>query len=334
MKDLFTGALGRLNNHGGSKIYTTPNTILVPPEYEIEIGEHGNFISCTLDGRLWLFEDRIIALKWNKEAGKMEYAASKSFSDENFVARGRDWILTDSSVIQVTDSSPYIFHETHNEDVTPMEHFYSLLPALDGFQIVKNFLIRKPNADYENLMYPILTANIFLIPYGEDVWGKISNKIGLVTITNEDNNYSLDISQEYSTSDSNITGIAFLGDSLYGFQNDGNNKGLCLSSQNLNLYSFEKAAWEILSENTGKIYFDMFNNKGLTLHEKGMELLPDKKSIECNTLAQWIAPSKELHYISDDVLISAFSNTVLATNLNSEFYREILKNKELSIYKK
>ena len=36
MKDLFVGGLVRLNNHGGSRMFTTPHTINVPPEYSDE----------------------------------------------------------------------------------------------------------------------------------------------------------------------------------------------------------------------------------------------------------------------------------------------------------
>ncbi|MBR1486669.1 MAG: hypothetical protein IJ597_05380 [Synergistaceae bacterium] len=75
IKDLFSGSLGKLNNHGGSRIYTTPNTILVPPEYEIDIGAHGDFVSCSLDGRLWLFQKsrffhHLIVLRWDAEINK------------------------------------------------------------------------------------------------------------------------------------------------------------------------------------------------------------------------------------------------------------------------
>jgi len=331
IKDLFTGSLGKLNNHGGSRIYTTPNTILVPPEYEVDIGEHGDFISCSLDGRLWLFKNKIIALKWNEETGRMEFSASRSFNNNQFIARGLDWILTKTYIIQYNNGK--IVVEAHKiKDIQPMENFYSLLPALDGFQIIKGYLIRKPGAEHTDLVYPVENAGIFLIPNGSEIWGKKNNSIGEVTIILANKNkYELEIINTYST-DENITGIIFLNGILYGFINDENNKGLCYSSQILNLYSFDLDEWETLSEATGKIYFDVFNQKALALHDKGMEILPDRKKVECNALEQWIAPSKELHYVSNNIIVSAFSDKVLATNLILKYYRSLLKaNKELPI---
>ena len=329
IKDLFSGSLGRINNHGGSRIYTTPNTILVPPEYEIDIGEHGDFVTCSLDGRLWMFKDKIIALKWNQEIGKMEYATTRSFNSPNFIARGRDWILTSTHIIQYFEESPYIIVENHGiESLQPMEEFYSLLPPIQGFQIIKGYLIRKPGSDYKKLVYPVSNENIFLTFHDDEIWGKGSTNVGIVTISDE---FEFEINTIYTTSDANITGIAFLRNSLYGFQIDSQSKGLCYSSQDLNLYSFESGTWSTLSEETGKIYFDPFTEKGLALHKKGMELLPDNKKVECNALHQWIAPNKELHYISDDIVISAFNETVLATNINSGFFRNILNNKILPL---
>ena len=329
MKDLFSGSLGRLNNHGGSRIYTTPNTILVPPEYEIDIGEHGDFVTCSLDGRLWMFKDKIVALKWDQEIGKMEYATTRSFNSPNFIARGRDWILTSTHIIQYFEESPYIIVESHGiESLQPMEEFYSLLPPIQGFQIIKGYLIRKPGSDYKNLVYPVSNENIFLTFHNSEIWGKGSTNVGIVTISDE---FEFEINTIYTISDANITGIVFLYDGLYGFQIDLQSKGLCYSSQNLNLYSFESDAWSMLSDETGKIYFDPFNKKGLALHEKGMEILPERNIVECKALEQWIAPKKEFHNISDDIIISAFKKTALVTNINSGFYRSLLQNKELSM---
>ena len=287
IKDLFSGSLGKLNNHGGSRIYTTPHTILVPPEYEIDIGEHGDFVSCSLDGRLWLFTNKIIALKWNEETGKMEFSTSRSFNNDVFIQRGIDWILTLKYIIQYNEGR--ILVEAHKiNGLQPMEKFYSLLPALDGFQIIKGYLIRKPGAEHKELVYPINNTGIFLTPKGSEIWGKNSNYAGQVTIQKKNNNYEyeLNIASTYAV-DGNITGISFLGDKLYGFQLDENHQGLCYASQNLNLYSFAYGEWETLSEATGKIYFDVFNHKAIALHDKGMEILPDRKKVECNALEQW-----------------------------------------------
>ena len=341
IKDLFTGSLGKLNNHGGSRIYTTPNTILVPPEYEVDIGKHGDFVSCTLDGRLWLFKDKIIALKWNEETGKMEFSASRSFNNNQFIARGIDWILTKTYIIQYNDGK--IVVEAHKiKDIQPMENFYSLLPAIDGFQIIKGYLIRKPGAEYEKLIYPIENNFDFLTFKNNEVWFIQGENIGkLEIVLNEKDEYNsqgvklyfkFNTEKKYSNKRTFCSNIIFLDDDLYGFQSDENNKGLCYCTQELFLYSYTKFRYKDVSDIRGKIYFDVFNQKAIVLHDKGMEILPDEKKIECNALEQWIAPSKELYYVSNNIIISAISNKVLVTNLTSKFYRSLLKaNKELPL---
>jgi len=349
MKDLFSGSLGKLNNHGGSRIYTTPHTILVPPEYEVDIGTHGDFVSCSLDGRLWLFKNKIVALKWNKDTGRMEFSASRTFNNDAFIQRGIDWLLTKRYIIQYNEGK--IVVEQHKiSSIAPMENFYSLLPAIDGFQIIKGYLIRKPGADYPKLTYPIESNIDFLthkdkdekdkiidltyevnedyvtdLTYNKEIWCKKGSSIGKVSIEAKDGAYVLEIGSTYSVNDSNVTGIIFLNNKLYGFQAE-ENLGLCYASQNLNLYSFEYGEWETISDSTGKIYLDVFNHKALALHDKGIEILPDRKKVECNTLEQWIAPSKEIHYVSNNIIISAFNNNVLSTDLICKYYRSLLQN--------
>ena len=333
IKDLFSGSLGKLNNHGGSRIYTTPNTILVPPEYEVDIGKHGDFVSCTLDGRLWLFKDKIIALKWNEGTGRMEFSASRNYNNDVFIQRGIDWILTAKYIIQYNDGK--IVVEVHKiKNLQPMEKFYSLLPALDGFQIIKGYLIRKPGAEHTDLVYRLKKdENVFLIPRSNQIWGKNSDYVGQVTLRDFNDYFELDIGSLYAVSD-NITGISFLGDDVYGFQVEENNQYLYYSSQNLNLFSFYQNVWETFSEETGKIYFDMFNQKAIVFYEKGIELLPQKTIIQCDGLPQWITPTenKEIYYVSNNNIISALNGKVLETNLFCKYYRNLLQNsKELPI---
>ena len=332
MKDLFSGSLGKLNNHGGSRIYTTPNTILVPPEYEVDIGKHGDFVTCSLDGRLWVFKDKIIALKWNEETGRMEFSTSRSFNNDKFIQRGIDWILTARYIIQYNDGK--ILVEAHKiPSLAPMEKFYSLLPAIDGFQIIKGYLIRKPNSGHSDLVYPVKDNSNFLVPINSDIYGKNFSQAGRVTIEGENNEYELKIASSYPLNNG-ITGLCFLGNSLFGFQAEENSEELFYSSRNLDIFSFNENMWRTLSEETGKIYFDIFNRTAIALHDKGIEILPYNKIVECLALKEWIAPTnnKKIHYISNSNIISVFNKRVLETNLFCKYYRNLLQNnKELSI---
>lgn len=119
MKDLFSGSLGRLNNHGGARMYTTPHTIGVQPEYEVEtdIPSVAEFVTCTLDGRIWVYQRSrryyIAVFRWGKEKEedeeeKLLFVSTTVLSNLNILGRGIDWILTDTMVIQASDNEPYI----------------------------------------------------------------------------------------------------------------------------------------------------------------------------------------------------------------------------------
>ena len=91
MKDLFVGPLGRANNHGESRMCAIPHTIGVEPEYDIEtdVPSVAEFVTCSLDGRLWLFRRArryyISALKPNKPRTiqlRIEQRSSGSLPDE------------------------------------------------------------------------------------------------------------------------------------------------------------------------------------------------------------------------------------------------------------
>ena len=77
MIDYFAGPLGKLKNIGSSKIYTTPHTVKIDPEYSITLPDEvqGELIAQSRDGRLWFYLDdttlHIVALKWNQETARM-----------------------------------------------------------------------------------------------------------------------------------------------------------------------------------------------------------------------------------------------------------------------
>lgn len=124
MKDLFSGSLGRLNNHGGAKMYTTPHTIGVQPEYEVEtdIPSVAEFVTCTLDGRIWIYRRSrryyVAVFRWDEETQKLVFVSTTVLNGETVIKRGVDWILTDKSFIQPSDNEPYISQTKYDSDDT------------------------------------------------------------------------------------------------------------------------------------------------------------------------------------------------------------------------
>ena len=134
-KNLFSGALGKLQNIGGSRIYTTPHTVSTPAEYSINVTMNiqGDLVSHSLDGRLWLYRRSrrlgIIALKWDTRKAELEYAAGQNISgnDDVVLACGLDWVLTNNNIFMVVDDEPYILTARLFDANIPDNFLYSLL---------------------------------------------------------------------------------------------------------------------------------------------------------------------------------------------------------------
>ena len=96
-------------------MFTTPNTRKVTPEYEIttNIPSIAEFITCSLDGRLWVFRRSrryyIAVFKWDDFTQKFGFIHSIALNNTNFIARGVDWLLTDNTIVQASDDEPYVF---------------------------------------------------------------------------------------------------------------------------------------------------------------------------------------------------------------------------------
>ena len=208
--DLYSGALGKLRNAGGSETFTVPHTVSVQPDYLIEgnYNIQGEFLASSLDGRLFLYRNgdnlNIIALKWNTSTGQLEFTAIQTLSN-NYdapLARGLDWVLTNKNIFMVSDNAPYILRSNlfnanipdtflysilRNKDIGSsaidpftnqawgmrddngnskgtgyfskdthllypagthsFEQCYSLLPSVGDWQILENFLVRRPGAE-------------------------------------------------------------------------------------------------------------------------------------------------------------------------------------------
>ena len=139
VKNFFSGALGKIQNVGGSKFFTTPHTVNVKENYSINVGINSKCLACSLDGKLWLFENSVVALKLNDETKRLEFAASKNIETEKFIYRGLDWILTDKSIYLAADNEPYLFSKNLQEDTSAQRVLYSVLRSSVLSETPRNF---------------------------------------------------------------------------------------------------------------------------------------------------------------------------------------------------
>ncbi len=206
-KDLYSGSLGKLKNAGGSKMYTIPHTVSIPPEYTITLPTDitGDCVTSSLDGRLWLFRNAealsVASLKWDTAAGKLKFAETQTFNniDDVPLARGLDWVLTNNNIFMISENSDilssslfdanipdtFLYSVLRNKNIDgsgkdpltnqawgmredngnsegtgvfsknthllypagthSFDQCYSLLPAVGDWQIMENFLVRRPD---------------------------------------------------------------------------------------------------------------------------------------------------------------------------------------------
>ena len=141
VKNFFSGALGKTKNIERSKFFTTPHTVNVKENYSINVGIDSKCLTCSLDGKLWLFENSVVALKWNNETKRLEFAALKNIETEKFIIRGLDWILTDKSIYLATDEEPYIFSSNLQEETNAQRVLYSVLRSSVLSEVPRNFTV-------------------------------------------------------------------------------------------------------------------------------------------------------------------------------------------------
>ena len=333
MKDLFTGSLGKLNNHGGSRMFTTPNTVLVPPDYEIETGlpSEAEFVTCSLDGRLWLFQRKnwyyILALKWNEATEKLELAELKIIQKENFIQRGIDWLITDTLFIFIENNVNIILkkHEIKISDLQNIDEQYYYLPAAGEWQILGRYLInrgKKPTSyltfsgpGFENNNCNIRTVN----HHNGIIWTLITeySLIGrsyifpVSFLENEDivdddfYEYALDYyfyvrsDFEYIDNDGEKKAFIFLDENyphICRITDIRNN--FCLPSKNERIYDLQNRKRIYISNKytidtfNNKIFFDINdNNKTYSLNVLGDNLYTEQKFISDKNLQEWINPS-------------------------------------------
>ena len=354
MIDLFNGSLGSLNNKGGSRIFSIPHTINIGPDYEIytQIDSQSTFVSCSLDGRLWVFSDKLLVLNFNNNTEKLEIATSRNFNDEIFIARGLDWILTNKSFIQALDDDPYFWENELFDDNTSLSFssidlFYSFLPPVGDWQIIKNYLVKRYgntsqkslrawtpleiNYYSENNIEAYTASSPFLFYFNGNIWGKGHSHIGKVFFlprtfneSGEAEDFYLYISPDYlrqyengafNDNDNWQNMILFPANDhlLYGVLPKQDNEALCLVSKDNNVFSPQNKNWYPLSGYQGNLFFDTINSKTILLDKIGITFLHNNSKIECKSINQWVAPEQNIDYIFDDFFIAPCNSGALAT---------------------
>lgn len=144
----FSGALGKSQNLGGSMGFSIPHTIDVPPEYsfETDVPSVAEFLTSSLNGRLWLFRRSrrfyLAVLRWNVDTQRLVFVTSAILSNENFIRRGVDWILTDKSFILSSNDEPYFsisqYEADHTSYIDAVNQSYSFFPELETWEEIIN----------------------------------------------------------------------------------------------------------------------------------------------------------------------------------------------------
>ena len=158
-KNLFVGASGKLKEIGGSRCFSIPHTIDVPPEYSIDtdVPAVAEFLTCSLDGRLWLFRRSrryyVVVLRWNNETQRIEFVSTTGLNNEVLIMRGVNWILTDKSLVLAVDNEPYLSRFEYEADDTTysdaINQSYSFFPQLETWDEIKSGIthIQNPPSD-------------------------------------------------------------------------------------------------------------------------------------------------------------------------------------------
>lgn len=151
-------------------MFTTPNTISVPPEYEIEtdVPSVAEFVTCSLDGRIWIYRRSrryyVAVFRWDEETQRLVFVSTTVLNGETVIKRGVDWILTDKSLIRSLDNEPYISRtEYESEDTTYIDRIKS---DYSFFSELKTWIdIKYPfQFHFEQIPKNIYGQDVFYVP--------------------------------------------------------------------------------------------------------------------------------------------------------------------------
>ena len=388
-KNLFVGSMGRFSDQGGARMFTTPNTIYVPPEYEIDVGlnENDKVKTCSLDGRLWIFDNKIIVFKGNRITSKIEFVTSVNLENETIIARGINWILTKKSIIKAIENAPYFAKKklyNNDDDNTEISYNandiaknYAFLPSIGDWQIIGSKFILSPEKNIDEKDKRVCNANvlefhyldynnvelsnpenIYLLYHDGTLYAKGSNRIGKIYILpciikekkdeNDEDKFeefyiyicpdklykSDDIDENW-----NHLGLASILEvnkkHIYGFilqKTNSLDEGLYEVSQNAKLFDFTLNDWNTITKNSGRIYFNNFNNSGISIYDEGITNINNNEVYKSNALIDWLKPTGEIIYINKNMCFSRINKKdILITYIHakSRFYREKLSNKIL-----
>lgn len=136
-KDYFSGFCGKTNKLGNPRMYTTPTTAQIFPDYSFSVTGNikGTLEACSLDGRLWLFRrsKRLAVVGCSFGDDKLSIASSQNLSnnDDVILARGLNWILSNKHIFMVDDNGTVSYASLFDDNI-PDLFLYSPLRSVSG----------------------------------------------------------------------------------------------------------------------------------------------------------------------------------------------------------
>lgn len=164
-------------------MFTTPNTVYVPPDYQIEtdVPSVAEFVTCSLDGRLWVYRRSrryyVAVFRWDEETQRLVFVSTTVLNGETVIKRGVDWILTDKSLILSSDEDPYISRTEYDSDDTSyidaINQSYSFFPEFETWQKIQSgqviHIADAPNQEWQEMPNGLITPLEFHYYSDDDI---------------------------------------------------------------------------------------------------------------------------------------------------------------------
>ena len=285
--------------------------------------------------------------------------------------RGVDWILTDKSLIQSIDETPYITRTTYDDSsyLDAVNKSYSLFPELETWQKIQGEQIihieDSPSETLQELTQSLVTPLEFhyysenniqaftefspkLCYLNGQLYCKGKAHIGRAYLLprtfsedGEPEDFYLYISPDYlrtyngSFDDNdgwdNLRIAPLNSESIAIFTPHNDDFAICKKAENAQIFTLPQCESLDLSADNGALFFDALTGSNLALNDKGASFMRDGLSLECKGIQQWLAPSGKVDAVSPQLVMSSFDNGTLATHVQGGFHRELLTSKTLPL---
>ena len=223
---------------------------------------------------------------------------------------------------------------------------------MGNYQLIGNLLIKKNN-DETRTFYAIsyldgikeLYDNTKLLTYNGQLWGMISYyKLGKLVLVEKAITSDKEVTEyyvciiptyrvpiyEYDNDIEILSGKTRLPKEFFYIETVKSSL-LCKKIYYSNIYTIASSKIRQLADSYN-VFFDVFSKKWIILDKDNLTLLDENKSFNCKGIKQWITPSSKIETLTSNAIIYASENNdILVTYPNSGFYRELLKNKQISL---